>query len=125
LGKQIGQFSWQLKMALSKHQEGIINKQYLQARLGDIATELFMASCVYSRLTSVLVNGTIPEPEKEHEFNTGRLYLRLAQQRNEARLEELKINVDDEMDLVADAWLKESFENNWVIKPEDEGEIPQ
>jgi alkylation response protein AidB-like acyl-CoA dehydrogenase len=125
LGKQIGQFSWQLKMALAKHQEGIINKQYLQARLGDIATELFMASCVYSRLTSVLVNGTIPEPEKEHEFNTGRLYLRLAQQRNEARLEELKINVDDEMDLVADAWLKESFENNWVIKPEDEGEIPQ
>jgi len=124
LGKQIGQFSWQLKLALAKYQEGIINKQFLQARLGDIATELFMASCVYSRLTALLVNGTIPESEKEQEFNTGRLYLRLAHQRNEARLESLKINVDDEMDSVADQWLKESFENDWVLKPE-ETEIEQ
>ncbi len=124
LSKQIGQFSWQLKLSLAKYQEGIINKQFLAARLGDIATELFMASCVYSRLTSILVNGTIPEPEKNHEFNTGRLYLRLAHQRNEVRLEELKVNTDDELNLVADEWLKESFDKNWVLKPE-ETEIEQ
>ena len=124
LGKQIGQFSWQLKMALAKHQEGIIDKQYTQARLADIATELFMACCVYSRLTGVLVNGTIPEPEQDHEFKTGSLYLRLAQQRNERRLDELRVNIDSEKELVADAWLKETFETDWVIKPA-EGEIPQ
>ena len=83
-----------------------------------------MASCVYSRLTSVLVNGTIPEPVKEHEFNTGRLYLRLAHQRNEQRLLELKLNVDEDMELVADEWLKETFETDWVLKPEDQ-EIEQ
>lgn len=120
LGKQIAQFSWQLKLSLAKYQEGIINKQYLQARLADIATELFMASCVYSRLTSILVNGTIPEPIKRHECNTGRLYLRLAHQRNEQRLLELKLNVDEEKELVAKEWLNETFEKDWVLKPEAE-----
>lgn len=124
LGKQIAQFSWQLKVALAKHQLGILDRQYVQARLADIATELFMASCVYSRLSAVLVNGTIPQPEQEHEFNTGRLYLRLAHQRNEQRLELLKVNCDEDMDLVAKDWLKESFEKDWVIKP-TETEIPQ
>lgn len=120
LGKQIGQFSWQMKMALAKYQEGILDKQYVQARLGDIATELFMASCVYSRMTGVMINGTIPEPDKEQEFKTGRLYLRLAQMRNEKRFDELKINLDEEMEAVADVWLKETFEKDWVNKPEGE-----
>lgn len=124
LAKQIGQFSWQLKMALAKHQEGILDKQYIQGRLGDIATELFMASCVYARLTAVLVNGTIPQPEKEAEYNTGRLYLKLAEQRNEQRFERLKLNVDEEMNSVAQAWMARSFDENWVVTP-DETEIPQ
>lgn len=124
LGKQIAQFSWQLKISLAKYQEAIINQQFLQARLADIATELFMASCVYSRLTSILVNGTIPEPIKEHEFNTGRLYLRLAHQRNEQRLHELKLNADDDKELVANEWLKETFEKDWILKPEEQ-DIPQ
>ncbi len=124
LGKQIAQFSWQLKMSLAKYQEGIINRQFLQARLGDMATELFMASCVYSRLTAVLVNGTIPEPVKEHEFNTGRLYLGLAHQRNEQRLHEIRLNVDEDKELVAGQWLKDTFEKDWVLKPA-EREIEQ
>jgi alkylation response protein AidB-like acyl-CoA dehydrogenase len=124
IAKQIGQFSWQLKMALATHQKGIIDQQYIQERLSDIATELFMASCVYSRLTGLMVNGTIPEPEKELELSTGRLYLRMAQLRNEQRFEELKVNLDEDMDTVADLWMDQTFEENWVIKPE-ETEIPQ
>jgi acyl-CoA dehydrogenase family member 9 len=118
LGKQIGQLSWQIKMALYRHREGILDQQFIQARLADIAMELFMSSCVYSRLTALMVNGTIPQPVKEHEFNTGRLYLRMARARNERRFEELKVNFDDQLENVADAWLKESFDDpNWVIKP--------
>ncbi len=84
-----------------------------------------MASCVYSRLTAVLVNGTIPQPIQEDEFNTGRLYLRLARQRNKRRFEELKVNFDDEVVNVADTWLAKDFDDpNWVVKPEEE-EIPQ
>ena len=111
-------------MTLAKHQEGVIDKQFIQGRLGDIATELFMSSCVYSRLTGLMVNGTIPEPEKEQEFKTGRLYMRLAQMRNEQRFEELKFNLDEEVEAAAEIWMKESFDTDWVITP-DETEIPQ
>ena len=124
LSKQIGQFSWQLKMALARHQTRVLDKQFVQARLADIATELFMASCVYSRITGVLVNGTIPQSATEHEFKVAQLYLRLAHHRNEQRFHELKLNVDDERNAVADAWLQETFENHWVLKP-DEDEIAQ
>ena len=50
--------------------------------------------------------------------------MRLAQMRNERRFEELKINLDEEVEAAADMWLKDSFETDWVIKP-DETEIPQ
>jgi alkylation response protein AidB-like acyl-CoA dehydrogenase len=125
IGKQIGQLAWQFKLALVKHRESVLDQQFLQSRLADIATELFMASCVYARLTSLMVNGTIPQPEKELEFNTGRLYLRLAVKRNERRFDELKVNFDEELNGVAEYWLKSKFDDpNWVVKPE-ESEIPQ
>lgn len=119
LAKQISKFAWACEMALIKHREGIMNRQFIQARLGDIATELFMASCVYSRLTSLMVNGTIPEPEKERELKTGRLYMKLARSRNAKRFEDLKTNSDSEMTEVADAWLDFDFSSdpNWVLIP--------
>lgn len=125
ISKQIGQLSWQIKTALVKHREAILDQQFIQARLADIATELFMASCVYSRITSTMVNGTIPQPIQEHDYKIARLYLRLAYQRNERRFDELKLNFDDEVMAVADDWLQHPFDDpNWVLKPE-ETEIPQ
>ena len=121
IGKQIRNFAWACEKALFKHREGIMNQQYVQARLGDIATELFMSSCVYSRLTSLMVNGTIPEPEKELELATGRLYLQYARARNRRRFEELGNNFDDKVNEVADGWLGFDFasEENWVVIPSE------
>ncbi len=116
LSKQIAKFAWAVEMALIKYREGIIDQQFAQARLGDIATELFMASCVYARLSALLVNGTIPEPDKQRDLKTGMLYLRLAAARNRARLEALKINLDDEIVETATDWMDESFEKDWVLK---------
>lgn len=124
LSRQIGKFAWAVEMALIQHREQVIDKQYLQARLGDIATELFMASCVFSRITGVLMNGTIPEPIKRHEVNTGMLYLRLAAQRNDDRFAALKVNLDEDTVKVADAWLKTRF-HDWVIVPDDKGRTPE
>ena len=118
LSKQIGAFSWACKMAGLKYQEGILDQQAVQARLGDIATELFMASCVYSRVTSLLVNGTLPESVKMHDVATGQLYLRLAFQRNAARFADLKVNFDKDWADVADKWLGHNFPN-WVLTPDD------
>ncbi len=116
LSKQISRFAWACEMALIKHREQIIDQQYVQARIGDIATELFMASCVYARLTGLLVNGTIPEPAKAHEIRTGMYYLRLANQRNEQRFIDLKVNDDSECNQTADSWLKHHF-SDWVLTP--------
>ena len=54
LAKQISQFSRACQRALIRHREGILDRQFVQARLGDAASELFMASCVYSRLCLLL-----------------------------------------------------------------------
>lgn len=102
LGRQISHFAWDCQMSLIKHREGIINRQFIQARLGDIATELFMASCVYSRLSSLMVNGTIEEPAKLKEFRVGALYLRMAFRRNRERFFDLKSNFDEEVVAVAE-----------------------
>lgn len=111
IAKQIGAFSWACKTALVKNREGIINKQFIQARLGDIATELFMASCVYSRLTALMANGTIEEPVKMKEFRTGTLYLRMARRRNRQRFDDLKGNFDEEIVATAKDWLNHDFES--------------
>ena len=123
LAKQIGKFFLSCEMSLAKNREQIINRQFTQARLGDIATELFMYSCVYSRLTALLLNGTIAEPEKEQELKTGMLYMRMAKRRNEIRLEELGTNFDEATSEVADMWLDESFEDDWVLNGDPSTEI--
>ncbi len=109
LGKQIGRFAWACEVQLVKHREAIINQQFVQARLGDIATELFVASCVYSRLTALMVNGTIDELTKMKEYRTGTLYLRMARRRNRVRFEELSANFDDDKISVAKDWLDHDF----------------
>jgi alkylation response protein AidB-like acyl-CoA dehydrogenase len=119
LSKHIAKFSWACEVALIKFGESIIDRQYIQARIGDIATELFMSSCVYSRLTGLLLNGTISDSAKQHEIATGMLYLRLAETRNESRFAELKVNLDQNVTDVANHWLKGPFKN-WVLIPEKE-----
>jgi acyl-CoA dehydrogenase family member 9 len=124
LSAQIARFAWAVEKALIKYREQVIDQQYVQARLGDIATELFMSSCVYARVTGVLLNGTIPDPVKKHEVNTGMLYLRVAAQRNDDRFAALRVNLDEDVVKVADAWLKTRF-NDWVLTPDDEGRTPE
>ncbi len=121
LAKQIAKFAWNCEFALIKHREGILNRQFLQARLGDIATELFVASCVYARLSSVIVNGTIPEPEKQQELKTGMLYLRYAKARNLRRFDDLKANFDEQVNEVAHLWMGQNFNDrtDWVLFPSD------
>lgn len=108
LSRQIGQFSWQLKLALSKNPNKVYSQQHIQGRLADIAIELFTASCVFARISDVMVNGTIPQSMREKEFKVAQLYLSLASRRNERRLEEIKLNCDNEIDAVAQEMLSDS-----------------
>ncbi|HEY6563350.1 MAG TPA: acyl-CoA dehydrogenase family protein [Pirellulaceae bacterium] len=105
LSRQIGKFAWAAQMALIKHREGILEQQFVQARLGDMASELFMASCVYARLTGVIQDKSLDRAERERQLRTGTLYLKLADWRNRLRMQELKDNLDAEFLVAADAWL--------------------
>ena len=120
LAKQIARFAWACEMSLVKYGQQIIDQQNVQARIGDIATELFMSSCVYSRLNNLLLNGTIPDSVKKHEISTGMYYLRLAEIRNETRFQELRVNLDNDANEVANQWLRRSFDHDWVLKPKVE-----
>ncbi len=99
LAKQIALFASVCQKALIKHREGILNRQFVQARLGDAATELFMASCVFSRLASTA------QPPSPQESVAGMYYLKLAHQRNQDRIQSLKKNQDAETIQTADTWL--------------------
>jgi alkylation response protein AidB-like acyl-CoA dehydrogenase len=109
LSKQIGRFAWSCKMALIRFREGIIERENVQGRLGDIATELFTASCVYARLSSLLSGRSMDEADQMREYQTGALYLHMARQRNDVRFNELKANFDAELTETADQWLKYDF----------------
>jgi len=105
LAKQIAQFTWAAQKALTRYREGILDRQYVQAALGDVATELFMASCVYSRLTSLLSDTEIDKQQRDRELQTGIMSLRLAKRRNQQRLGQLKSNDDDARTTTASLWL--------------------
>lgn len=105
LGQQIAKFTWAAQQALIRYKEGILDRQYVQAALGDVATELFTASCVYSRLTSLLSDEKIEKQQRDRELQTGIMALKLAHRRNRERLGRLKSNDDDTRARTAAQWL--------------------
>jgi acyl-CoA dehydrogenase family member 9 len=106
LSKQISRFSWACMRALIRYREDIIDHEFVQARLGDTATELFHASCVYARLTGLLDDSRVDEQTRQRELESGLCYLQIAFRRNAHRLAALNNNDDDELNKTAVAWLE-------------------
>lgn len=106
LSSQIAAFGRACVRALVKYREGILDRQYVQARLGDVASELLAASCVYARLSSLAGSHGLGEVERQQQMTTGLYYLKLAERRNRQRLRDLAQNVDDDTNRTADMWLK-------------------
>ena len=87
-----------------------------QSRVAHLVTNLFLSSCVFSKLSALMVNGTVPEPEKRFEFDTGALFLQRAKFANVELFDQLKVNLDDSQTSIADQWLSHKFdEDNWPI----------
>lgn len=105
VARQIHQFARACQVALVAHREGIIQQQFVLSRLGDIATELFVASCVYSRLFGLMATDGGDERQTARQLQSGLLYLKIAGRRNDQRLAELRENDDDEVRRTASAWL--------------------
>ncbi len=114
ISKQIGTFVRACQAALIKHREGIMDQQLVQARLGDAATELYMMSCVYARMTRILQTSGVDEDTKHRQIKTGLLYVDIAARRNRARFNALKLNDDESINRVADIWLQHEFSNTYI-----------
>jgi acyl-CoA dehydrogenase family protein 9 len=105
LAKQIARFARACIRALATYREDIIEHEFVQARLGDTATELFHASCVYTRLSGLLTDSKVDEATRKRELASGLCYLQIAFRRNAERLAALHKNDDDLLNNTAGAWL--------------------
>jgi acyl-CoA dehydrogenase family member 9 len=105
LSKQIVRLARVSIRVLVKYRESIIDHEFVQGRIGDLATELFHASCVYARLTKLLSNDKIDDAARQKELQTGLCYLRVAFRRNNERFAALKSNDDQELNRTARLWL--------------------
>lgn len=102
--RQILSFARACEIALFRHREGIVEQQYVLARLGDIATDLFLSGCVYSRLMSHFMNRE-HYPAHSSDLHAGLLFMKSAARRNAVRLAELKDNDDHDHDRTAELLL--------------------
>lgn len=105
LARQISRFARACQIALFRHRESIVNQQFVLERIGDAATELFLSSCVYSRLMSLLAHPSHDAHALQRDLQSGLLYLKLAHRRNARRLAELNDNDDMETLRTAGVWL--------------------
>jgi hypothetical protein len=78
----------------------------VQAYIGDTATELFLASCVYARLCGLAETPATDEAARKREVQTGVFYLRAAHRRNADRFRSLADNDDADQKATAELWLK-------------------
>jgi acyl-CoA dehydrogenase family member 9 len=96
-------FGQAVEEQLMEHREAILEKQYLQARIADAATELYHIAAVISRLDTLL-DGP-PSESLQRDLETGRYFCRTAARRLRRHLHELGDNLDVETTALADRWL--------------------
>jgi len=106
LSHQIVRFARACQVALFKHREDVVNQQYVLAALGDTAMELFLSSCVYSRMTSILAHPNHDAVQTNRDLQAGILYMKSAHRRNARRLADLRDNDDAEQTRTANVFLR-------------------
>lgn len=85
-------------------------------RVADLATNLFLCSCVFSKLSALMVNGTVADPRKRFLFDTGALFLHRTKEHNLKLLDQLKFNLDQDHTGVADHWLADALDDShWPL----------
>ena len=105
LASRIAHFSKKCRSMLMKYREAILDEQCVQARLGDTATELFLSSCVFARLTSLVTNPDADPATTKRDIETGLFYMQAADRRNAERLAGLTKNDDVAQKALANVWL--------------------
>lgn len=104
LGRRVRDFGKAVEAVLRTYKEGVLEKQLVQERMADVATELYMSGCVISRLDSLLAK-TPPSSDRDQELSIGRFYLKSANRRMRQHLAALWDNDDEDTVATADVVL--------------------
>jgi alkylation response protein AidB-like acyl-CoA dehydrogenase len=108
LGRLVRQFGSSVQNVLRCHREEILERQYVQERIAEIAMELFAASCTLSRLDAELCPDSLNHSEGAQRA-AGELFLRGSARRVRRWLAELDDNDDALMNATAAAALGSSL----------------
>ncbi|HEV3082343.1 MAG TPA: acyl-CoA dehydrogenase family protein [Gemmataceae bacterium] len=106
LGKRVNEFGRAVQSMLTRHREGILERQYVQERIADAACDLYAASCTLSRLDSLLTHGNGDGADVKKHIAAGKHFLRLASRRIRQNLAALNDNDDEQTTATANAFLK-------------------
>ena len=94
LGRLIAKFASNVERLLRRYREDVIDREYHQGRIGDVATELYVSACVLRRLEALLSHSHNGDSHIRRDLITGRYYLRTAERRIRANLAALWDNDD-------------------------------
>jgi hypothetical protein len=100
-GRLVGEFGSQVEKLLRTHQEAVLDRQHLLGRIADAAIELYVSSCVLSRLDSLLADHAVAESQRGRDLTLGRCYLRTAARRIRGHFAALWDNDDAETNSAA------------------------
>ena len=115
LGRYVGQLGSNVERLLRTYQMEIVDKQHHLGRVADVATELYVCSCVLNRLDQMIRNENAGHGHGDGHGSNGRLpleleagrhYLRMAGRRIRRSLSELWDNDDEATNRLANRMLK-------------------
>jgi alkylation response protein AidB-like acyl-CoA dehydrogenase len=93
-GRLVAHFGSQVEKLLRTYQESILERQHQLGRIADAAIELYVSSCVLSRLDFTLGDERTDEGQRSRDLSLGRFYLRTASRRIRHNLAALWDNDD-------------------------------
>ncbi|MFM7161669.1 MAG: acyl-CoA dehydrogenase family protein [Planctomycetaceae bacterium] len=105
LARQIQELGRASRSETTRPTDGSPPPQLEHARLGDIATGLYVSSCVYARLLDLLEHPLPDQNQTARQLQSGLLFLRQAVRRGEQLLAQVPANEDDEVRRTAALWL--------------------
>jgi alkylation response protein AidB-like acyl-CoA dehydrogenase len=105
LARRVRDFGLAVQALLRQYREAILERQYLQERVADVACDLYASACTLSRLDHLLDGANGNPAELRREVTAGRYFLTLADRRIKQNLAALWDNDDAATTHAADAAL--------------------
>jgi alkylation response protein AidB-like acyl-CoA dehydrogenase len=105
LGKRVREFSLAVQSMLFRYREAILDRQYIQERIADVACDLYASSCTLSRLDHLLTQGNGNPVEVQRDAQAGRYFLKLTNRRIKQNIAALSDNDDEATTATANAAL--------------------